>query len=205
MCLVAALLFSCSPRDSTPKSTSDDLILARVRVVDLEGRPLEGMVPIATNRPNAFDSPVAKGYPTDSSGRSWVALDPDRWLCVRAWDPELRFFANKYFEIPPGPGTITEELELVMVEGATLCMQVFDPDGRPLAGEEVAIMMAHPEHGPWWPDKASADGDGAVTFDRVPAGTYFLKIGTARSGEIELSEVILPPAGRADLGKVQLH
>lgn len=186
-----------------PPGGSDESAV-RVRVVNLEGRPLAGMIPIATETPNAFDAPVSEGRPTGEDGRSRLALDPSRWLYVRAWDPALRFFANNYFDIPPGPSPVQDELEIVMVEGAVLRVQLLAWDGRPAADENVGLMMFHPDKGPWWPGETDTDKEGNAVFARVPAGKFLLTMKALYSGRIELPAVYLPPGGEVNLGTVQL-
>lgn len=195
---------------NTPPEVSSEPVVssvpntARVRVVGLDGSPLSGMLPIATETPNAFDAPVAKGKPTDSQGRGTIVLDPNRWLYVRAWDPQLRFFANNYFEVPSGNAAVRDELQIVMVEGATLKARLFRADGSPAAHENVGLMMFHPDKGPWWPSEADTDDAGNVQFSRVPAGKFLLALKTSQSGRIDLPAVFLPPGGETDLGNVQL-
>lgn len=193
-----------SPATSPKPTVSSDPNTARVRVVGLDGSPLSGMLPIATETPNAFDAPVAKGKPTDSQGRGTVMLDPNRWLYVRAWDPQLRYFANNYFEVPAGNAAVRDELQIVMVEGATLKARLFRADGTPAAHENVGLMMFHPDKGPWWPGEADTDADGNVEFSRVPAGKFLLALKTAQSGRVDLPAVFLPPGGETHLGNVQL-
>ncbi len=192
------------PSQDVAETPSGSGTLIRVRVVGLDQQPLSGMLPIATEKPNAFDEPVARGKPTDAHGKSSLILDPNRWLCVRAWDPQLRFFANNYYDVPAGKADVSEELLIVMVEGARLKARLFAPDGAPAANENVGLMMLHPEKGPWWPAEANTDDEGNVVFDRVPAGQFLLTLKTVKSGRIDLPAVFLPPAGETDLGKVQL-
>ncbi|HQH54054.1 MAG TPA: hypothetical protein PKY01_16600, partial [Candidatus Hydrogenedentes bacterium] len=56
---------------------------APVMVVDLEGRPLANMLPLATDSPNAFQKPVVQGELTGSGGTSELSLPRDRHLYVR--------------------------------------------------------------------------------------------------------------------------
>ena len=44
------------------------MVTANVITVDLDGRPLSGMMPIASTYPNAFDAPVARGQATKDDG-----------------------------------------------------------------------------------------------------------------------------------------
>ena len=191
--------------DGPAQSLAAEEVGFRVRVVDLRGRPLEGMVPIATKKPNAFDKPVAWGKPTDARGRGEIVLASDSALCLRAWDPEGNLFTNNYFDIPAGRRTAEKRLEIVMVEGAVLTVQLVDPDGRPAALENVGLMMFHPTKGPWWPGEGDTDGEGRVSFSPVPAGQYVIKMKAIRSGTIELPGVMIRPGETVDLGKVALQ
>lgn len=179
--------------------------IARIRAVDLDRRPLPGLLPIATTQPNAFDKPIATGGPTATDGHGWVAVPQDRRVFVRAWDPSLRLYANNYIELPPGEGTVTEVQEVVMVPGATLEARLTAPDGRPIAHENVDLMLFHPTKGPWWPAQVDTDAEGNVRFPAVPAGRYTVKIKSAKYGEMELHDIALPPGGRTKLGTVTLQ
>jgi len=180
-------------------------VRASVRVVGLDGVPLEGMEPIATTQPNAFDKPVAVGPATGKDGRSSLALPGDGWLYIRAWDRSGGLFANNFFDIPPGEGNQTAEMEIVMVPGTRLKATLVGEDGTPAAGENVGLMLFHPMQGPWWPGDADTDENGVADFGRVPAGRFTLKIKAIRSGQIELPETYFPPGETLDLGTVTLR
>jgi len=180
-------------------------VVARVRVVDLEGRPLAHMAPIATRRPNAFDEPVARGELTEADGSGSVVLPPGQRLCVRAWDPALKLFSNNYYDVMPDSGTQTEPMTLVMVPGASLRAALVRADGAPAAHTRVRLMMSHPTEGPWWPDRADTDDTGAVRFPALPAGTYTIRMETEDAGQLEIPQVDLPPGGRTDLGTLALQ
>jgi len=174
-------------------------------VVDLGGNPLVGMIPIATRQPNAFDQPIARGEPTGNDGKGSVSLPANEKLCVRAWDPSLRYFTNNYFDVLPGGAETTELMKIVMVPGASLDMIVTDPSGAPVANTEIALMMSHPSEGPWWPDQAQTDARGAAHFPAVPPGQFTVMLKTPGKGQIEIPQVSLPPGGKADLGTVKLQ
>jgi hypothetical protein len=180
-------------------------VIAHVRVVDLEGRPLPGMTPIATLQANAFDKPLAQGEPTQADGTSFLAMPTGQRMCVRALDPQVRLFANNYYELLPGEIMSDEALRIVMVPGASLDAVLLDPGNAPIAGANVGLMMFHPAEGPWWPAKADTDACGAVHFRSLPAGRYTLKIGTAGGGQIEIPEVLLLPGRAKDLGPIVLQ
>lgn len=177
---------------------------AKVRIVDLAGRPLEGIAPIAVAQPNAFEKPVYTGPLTDEEGRSTITLMTDQWLYVRGWDPNLRMFSNNYYDVPPGQGTIAEELVLIMVDGAAIQMQLVTPDGGYLANSGIEVMLHHPEKGPWWPASAITDAQGIAIVTPVPAGEYRLTI-RSEKGTIELPVVPLPPSEQTDLGAIRLQ
>lgn len=180
-------------------------VVARVRVVDLEGRPLAHMAPIATRRPNAFDEPVARGELTGPDGSGTVVLPPGQRLCVRAWDPTLKLFSNNYYDVMPDSGTQTELMTLAMAPGASLRAALVAANGDPAANMRVRLMMSHPTEGPWWPDRADTDQTGAVEFPSLPAGTYTIRIETQDAGQLEIPEVDLPPGGHTDLGTLALQ
>ena len=180
-------------------------VVARVRVVDLDGRPLANMTPIATRRPNAFDEPVAHGELTGPDGRGSVVLPPGQRLSVRAWDPALKLFSNNYYDVMPDAGTQTELMTLVMVPSASLGAALVGADGARAANTRVRLMMSHPTEGPWWPDRADTDETGAVRFPSLPAGIYTIRIEAEDAGQLEIPEVDLPPGGRTDLGTLALQ
>jgi len=194
-----------SPRSATSAGPSAIHITARVRVVDMDGQPLPGMTPIATAQANAFDAPVATGPPTSADGTSSIALPAGGWLCVRAWDPNRRTFANNYFDVLPNPGERIEDMDVMMAPGASLEAVLVSPEGNPAASENVGLMMFHPTKGPWWPGEADSDADGHVRFDCVPAGKYTVKLKAIHSGQIEIGDVTLAPGGHTDLGTVTLR
>ncbi|HIJ66646.1 MAG TPA: carboxypeptidase regulatory-like domain-containing protein [Candidatus Hydrogenedentes bacterium] len=179
-------------------------ILASVRAVGLDGTPVPGIMPIATTDPNAFDEPFAKGQLTGPDGRSAITIEPGRHTYVRGWDPALRKFANNYVELLPVSGNAIEEMVLVMVSGAALEAALLTPDGVPAANVEVRLMMVHPAEGPWWPATAVTDADGLVRFGAVPAGNFAIRLVADDIGEIEFAEVMLPPNGTVQLGRIVL-
>ena len=192
------------PKSVTPAEPAASHITARVRVVDMDGQPLPGMTPIATAQANAFDAPLATGPPTGADGASSIALPAGGWLCVRAWDPDRRMFANNYFDVLPNPGERIEGMDVMMAPGASLEAVLVSAEGDPAASENVGLMMFHPTKGPWWPGEADTDASGHVQFDGVPAGKYTIKLKALRSGQIEVGEVTLAPGGSTDLGTVML-
>ena len=180
-------------------------LTGRVEVVDLRDKPLPGMVPIATTTPNAFDAPVAEGEPTDTAGRGEILLPGDTRVYVRAWDPTFEWFANNFFDVPPGGGTETPLMRIVMVRGASLDAVLMNPDGTPARNTNVGLMMFHPTKGAWWPAEADTDASGAVHFPALPAGAYTIKLKTLEGGSIDLPDVALSPGGHTDLGIVTLR
>jgi len=178
---------------------------APVVVVDLAGRPLSDMLPMATEQPNAFEKPVVQGELTGTDGRSVLTLPRNVHLHVRAWDPALRMFPNNFYEVLPPTGNSTETMTITMVEGATLSMTLLDGAHQPVDNENVGLMMFHAVHGAWWPAEGDTDGAGRVVFERVPPGEYTLKVKAIESGELEIGGVRLPPGGETDLGPVTLQ
>lgn len=176
-----------------------------VRVVDLKGQPLGGMAPIATLQPNAFDEPVATGPLTGEDGRSSLLFPADQRVCVRAWDPELRYFANNYVDVLPNTGNVTEEMEIVMVPAASFQMTLLLPNGLPAADRNVGLMMFHPTRGPWWPSEGNTDSTGRVAFVSIPPGRFLLKLKVDSGESIELPELSLAPGASIDMGPVILQ
>ncbi len=209
--LVLAMLSGCwssqpapqpAPAEAAPQPSK---AIAHIMAVDLEGHPVSGVAPIATTQPNAFDEPVAHGPLTKEDGTSDMTLPGDQRLYVRAWDPDLKKFANNYYEVQPTPGAETEVMRITMVPGASLDAVVLAKDGTPIPDTNIGIMMFHPAKGAWWPAQADTDARGAVHFPALPAGIYTLKIKAATGAETEVKEVKLPPDGKADLGSVTLQ
>ncbi len=184
----------------TPKFTKAPLV-----IVDLEGRPLPNMLPIATDSPNAFQSPAAQGELTGANGTSVLLLPRDVHLYVRAWDPALRMFPNNFYEVLPPTGTTTETMTITMVASAALAMTLLDAAHDPVANENVGMMMFHGVHGPWWPGEGDTDDRGRVVFEPVPPGEYTVKIKTLESGALEMGGVRLAPGGKTELGPVLLQ
>ena len=180
-------------------------VLAQVRIVDLEGRPLANMAAIASASPNAFDPPVARGELSREDGQCTLSLPSDQRLYVRGWDPTLRMFTNNYYDVLPGQGTHTEMMTLVMVEGASMEAVVVNVDGKAAADTPVGIMLSHPTQGPWWPSQGKTDAQGAVRFESLPAGTYVLKVAVPSGGQLEIPGVDLKPGGHMSLGRVNLQ
>ncbi len=217
--LMACLFAACgseeqaAPMSATPPPLSaasvvfptSNAITAHVEVVDLAGMPLAGMIPIATATSNAFDAPVATGAPTEANGRGTVLLPAAQRLYVRAWDPSNAYFANNFYDIPPGQGTETELMRITMVRGASLRMVLHTSDNAPVANTNVGLMMFHPAQGPWWPSETDTDADGVAFFPALPAGTYTLKLKALDAGIIDIPGVELSPGGQTDLGKVVLR
>jgi hypothetical protein len=188
------------------ESKSDnDLALARVLVMDMNGTPLPNMLPIASTQPNAFNKPLVTGQPTGDDGRGYMSIPSDRWLYVRAWDPTNRMFANNYFDVLPGKTETTDVMEIVMLPGASLSAVVVDGSGAAIGDSAVGMMMSHPTRGPWWPAESRTDEKGKIVFESVPAGKYQITLETPAGQQIELPEVALPPGGSADLGPVALQ
>ncbi len=211
---LAGMLAACSgpepakPADTPPPAPADPPkvggVRARVRVTDPSGAPLAGMTPIATLQANAFDEPVSTGEPTGTDGAGTILLDSVNRLFVRAWDPELRLFAVNFFEVPPGEAAATEDMDVVMLPAGSLRAVVAGPDGMPVAGVGVEIMLLHAEMGPWWPCRATTGPDGAAVFAPAPPGEYEVAVSADDAGGATVSGVFIPPGGLADLGTVTL-
>jgi len=190
--------------DEQPSDTSEQVI-AHVQVSDIAGNPLTAMVPIVTLQPNAFDSPVAFGSDSDTEGNSTIHFPADQRLYLRAWDPELRYFPNNFYDVIPHTGNVVRDVKLTMVEGGVMEMLLTDENGKPVHEDNVALMMYHPERGPWWPADAESDGQGYVRFENVPAGSYQIRLITDQHGRLEIPEVNIPPGQTVNLGLLSLQ
>lgn len=204
---LSARLVGCGEQQPAPAlaAAESDGVMAQVEVVDLRGQPLPGMTPIATTTSNAFDKPAVVGQPTDLSGRGELRLPAHLRLYVRAWDPNRGWFANNYFDVPPGRATHTPLMRIEMVRSASLDAVLLGPDNAPASNTNVGLMMFHPTKGAWWPDEADTDANGVVHFPALPAGTYTLKLKALGVGTLDIPSVELPPGGKADLGVVVLQ
>lgn len=170
-----------------------------LRAMDLEDRPLAGLIPIATREANAFNEPVVRGEPTKADGLGVLTISPAEHLFLRMWDPALKYFANNFYEMQPGDPRAADTMNVAMVPGASLEMTL------PAANATVDILMIHPSEGPWWPARATADASGHVHFGAVPAGVFTVRIRAVPGGTAELTDVRLQPGGTADAGAVTLN
>jgi hypothetical protein len=173
--------------------------------VDLEDRPVANAIPIATRQPNAFDQPLARGAATGPDGTSTVAIPGGEWVCVRAWDPELKKFANNYVDVYGSAEHVAGVIRLTLVPGAELRATLFMPDGSRAANTRVDILMHHPTRGPWWPSFTETDAEGVAEFPALPAGVYRVEWSAASGGRIDMPEVTLMPGSHVDLGVVPLQ
>jgi hypothetical protein len=190
-----------APADSAQPAT----VTGYLKVVDLGGTPLAGMAPIASRQPNAFDPPVATGALTGADGTCSFQFPGDMRLYLRAWDPNLNFFPNNYYDAIPNSGNVTNVLVVTMVPAASLVVTLLGTDGAPLANTNVGLMMFHPALGPWWPADADTDAAGVAHFEKIPAGEYTLKLKAVTGGVLEVPTVPLRPGGKADLGVLPLQ
>ena len=218
--LAGILCVSCTCRQDTEKSKPEEtvqktprketvqnpqLIKASVRVETLSGAPLSGMRPIVTLQPNAFDKPIATGAPTDDSGLSSIRFPVNEKVALRAWDENLLYFPNNFYDVLPGSGAIKETLVIKMVKSASLDATLIGSDGAPLKNDTVGIMLYHPVHGPWWPAEANSDDNGTVTFYKIPPGSYVIRLKVASGPKIELPETYIAPDDLTSLGAIQLQ
>lgn len=178
---------------------------AYVRAVTLDHHPLPGMLPVITTSPNAFDAPVAAGDPTNERGESYVQFQSEEKVCLRAWDPELRYFPNVFHEIMPMPGEATEILEIAMAAASAVETVLIRADNTPAANENTGLMLFHPVFGPWWPAEANTDANGVIRFAPIPPGRFQLKFKAAGGGRLELPETLLPPGKTVQLGPLRLQ
>ena len=198
---------ACRPSESPAPKDSPTLspALAKIRAIDMEGRPLANMMPIATAEPNAFDTPVARGALTNERGESHLSLPLDGKLFVRVWDPSLRYFANNIFEVYPLSHAETRWLEVTMAPSAHLTVSLTGPTGDALVDTEVELMLRHPTWGPWWPARSRTDGAGAAVFESLPPGKYVIALWAVGVGRVELNEGLLPPGESVHAGAAMLR
>jgi hypothetical protein len=198
-------------RPTTPKEktepehkASDALFYAPVKVVDRHGTSLSGILPIATRSANAFDNPLAEGQPTGSDGLSSIRLTLTEKIAIRAWDPNLFFFPNNFYDVLPGSGSPATPLVVTMVEAAEVEAVLILPNGRPAANENTGLMMFHPVHGPWWPAESETNAQGEVVFRRMPPGSFTLLLKVASGPTLETGEQFIAPGESTHLGVLYL-
>ncbi|MBM3289272.1 MAG: carboxypeptidase regulatory-like domain-containing protein [Candidatus Hydrogenedentes bacterium] len=211
----ALCVMSCSDSVSTPAAVPIAQphvpaapprdVPVRVHVVDMDGAPVANMAPIATERANAFDTPVAKGELTGADGSSSLRVPGDQYLYVRAWDPAKRMFANNYYDVLPGNAPPGDVLSITMLPGAQFDVEILGADGAPVASQPVGMMMSHPVHGPWWPAETTTDEQGRARFASVPPGKYAITIETRDHRHVDLPEQTLLPGKSTDAGPVTLR
>jgi hypothetical protein len=200
---------SASPPPAPPvrgtESPAPTTVTVLVCTVDLERKPIPGMVPIASRQPNAFDPPTAKGLPTATDGNGSIELPLGQHLFVRAWDTRLQMFANNYLEVDTDVGGQTERTEIMMVKGADISFTLVSETMTPMAGANVDVMLSHPTYGPWWPAKGVATHSGMITIPSVPAGQFNLSVTNPDGGAAkEIQNVKLLPGQLVNLGVVQM-
>ncbi|MBI2434968.1 MAG: hypothetical protein HYV26_19100 [Candidatus Hydrogenedentes bacterium] len=186
-------------------ASASTLVTAYLRVTDLKGAPLAGINPIVTAQPNAFDKPLAVGALTGADGAGTVQFLSDRTLFVRAWDPELSWFPNNFYEIPANAGNVARDMVISMVAASALEAQFLLADGTPAGQQVVRLMLSHPQWGPWWPAQAQTDGAGSVRFANVPPGAYALRFEVESGAHAAVDTAMLPPAETLVLGPLMLQ
>jgi len=197
---------SPSPAPATAENAEGEAFLtARIRAVSLSGKPVAGMIPIATLEANAFDKPIATGMPTGADGMGVLRFPSSKKVALRAWDPELRFFPNNFLEVLPNSGVINEVLEVTMVQSGILFAKLLLPDGLPARNENAGIMLLHPVHGPWWPAESNTSDAGEVVFESVPPGKFVLRLKVASGPSIEVAETYIAPGEPTSLGTITLN
>lgn len=180
-------------------------VVARVHVAGLDGDPLPGMLPVATTTPNAFEEPVATGPPTDATGWSTLELPPGEQVYLRAWAPQLDYFANNFFAVPAMREDAAGEFTVTMAPAGAIEGTFFGIGEAALAGRTVEAMLHHPTRGPWWPARARTGAAGHAVFEPVPPGEFRVEFRVEGLGTASLPGVAIRPGGRTDLGKVRLE
>ena len=103
-----------------PPQSAPAQVTVNIVAVDLDGRPLANMMPIASRQPNAFDAPLVRGALTREDGAGSLVIPAAEHLYLRAWDPDLKMFANNYLEVVPGAEIDLAPLKVTMAPGASL-------------------------------------------------------------------------------------
>jgi len=227
--LLFPLLFSCSPKNAgneqpvqeenkpvetikpqtlpeTPgpeKKSPSPWVTGKIFIIDSTGKPLENMAGVATEKPNAFDEPIARGNLSGPEGISTIQIPKNKAVFIRAWDPILHYFPNNYFEIAPTDADYLEDMQVVMLEASSIELRLLDKDSQPISNKSVGLMMFHPKLGPWWPCDSLTDEAGNTQFTPLPAGMYNLRIRTENGMILEIKEVKIPPHSSINLGIVK--
>jgi len=191
------------PTQVTSTETTHPWVVGKITILNSAGMPLENMAGIATEKPNAFDEPIARGNLSGSDGISTIQIPKNKRVFIRAWDPILHYFPNNYFEIPPTDADSLEDMQVLMLEASVIELQLFDKDEQPVVNENVGLMMFHPKLGPWWPCDGHTDESGNIQFKPIPAGMYNLRLKTERGMILEIKEIKIPPASTINLGKIK--
>ncbi len=193
------------PSDERKTPPVSAVIYSNITVVDMEGVPLAGLTPIATDTPNAFNPPVVSGPASDANGETKLELPRNLHLFIRAWDAELRYFATNYVEILPlQTGNESEPVRIVMAPGASISGAIEDANGAPIADASVEVMLRHAELGDWWPAQTSADSAGKFSIESLPPGPFSIEVSTPM-GAATLSEMMLQPGGLTDIGVLRVE
>lgn len=191
------------PAQFSNTETANPWVVGKITILNSAGMPLENMAGIATEKPNAFDEPIARGNLSGPDGVSTIQIPKNKGVFIRAWDPILHYFPNNYFEIPPTDADSLEDMQVLMLEASIIELQLFDKDDQPVVNENVGLMMYHPKLGPWWPCDGHTDETGNIQFRPVPAGMYNLRLKTERGMILEIKEIKIAPATTVNLGKIK--
>ncbi|HOV31835.1 MAG TPA: hypothetical protein PLX23_00555 [Candidatus Hydrogenedens sp.] len=185
------------------RNNANPLVTGKIIIIDSTGKPLENMAGIATEKPNAFDEPIARGNLSGPDGISIIQVPKNKAVYIRAWDPVLHYFPNNYFEIAPTNADYLEDMQVVMLEASSVELRLIDKDSQPISNENVGLMMFHPKLGPWWPCNAHTDEAGNILFSPLPAGMYNLRIKTENGMILEIKEVKILPGSSLNLGIIK--
>lgn len=207
----AVVLTACSAEsiDGAPPvpigntvASADEIIL-HLRIVNTESAPLAGMVPVASESPSLLSDTVSQGSPTGEDGESSVVCPKDKWLYVRAADPEGNWVAADYVEMEPGDALDSDEpVNLTMAAAASVLATLQHQDGSPITNNAVELLMIHPAHGQWWRAESNIDESGRVRFTGLPAGVFSLKLQLGDTAAATFREVVLTGGEVKDLGIV---
>lgn len=178
----------------------------RFRIVDANAKPLEGMLPVASEKPGLLAPTMTQGTRSGKDGVSELVYPSDKWVHVRALDPAGAMMAADYLDYEPGEVPESDEpVMLKMIAAATVAATLLDENGSPVAGGSAELLMIHPAHGQWWGAESEVDASGAVQFSGLPAGVYALKVEVGDANSATFREVVLTGGQVKDLGEVRFN
>ncbi len=149
---------------------------------------VEAFGPSDSGSPGRGDwQPSTRKFTTGEDGTATL-YPPDQSECLIHASAD-GFAPRAPVELRQDPGA----LELVLETGATLEILLQSPDGSPVGGQQVFLLMEDPSSvgvtlGPSFHRDAYSDRSGLVSFAHLPAGTASITVGpTSASAEVPAS------------------